>query len=66
LPVQVLADVADDAYPPQQKSFAMLKWMADHAGTRCLQDWNLSFGSFLWLTVLNLCCMGCMGRISDN
>jgi hypothetical protein len=34
LPVQVLDDVVDDAYPPQQKSFAMLKWMADHVGTR--------------------------------
>ena len=30
LPVVVLDDVSDDAYPPQRKSFAMLKYMHDN------------------------------------
>jgi hypothetical protein len=34
LPVQALHDVDDDAYPPQQKSFAMFKWMDAHVGSR--------------------------------
>jgi hypothetical protein len=34
LPVEALADVEDEAYPPQQKSFAMFKWMEAHVGSR--------------------------------
>jgi len=34
LPVQALPEVDDDAYPPQQKSFAMFRWMEDHVGSR--------------------------------
>ena len=32
LPVVVLENVRDNAYPPQQKSFMMLAWMWDHFG----------------------------------
>ena len=32
LPVVVLENVKDNAYPPQQKSFMMLAWMWDHYG----------------------------------
>ena len=32
LPVVVLDNVRDNAYPPQQKSFMMLAWMWDHYG----------------------------------
>ena len=34
LPVEALDEVDDDAYPPQQKSFAMFKWMEAHVGSR--------------------------------
>ena len=34
LPVQVLEDVDDNVYPPQQKAFAMLRWMGLHMGSR--------------------------------
>jgi len=32
--VEALEDVEDEAYPPQQKSFAMFKWMEAHVGSR--------------------------------
>ena len=34
LPVVVLANVRDDAYPPQHKSFSMLAWMWDNYGNK--------------------------------
>lgn len=34
LPVVVLEGVQDDKYPPQKKSFLMLRWMATHLGYR--------------------------------
>ena len=34
LPVVVLDNVQDNAYPPQHKSFSMLAWMWDHYGNK--------------------------------
>ena len=34
LPVVVLDNVQDNAYPPQHKSFSMLAWMWDHFGNK--------------------------------
>ena len=34
LPVVVLDNVKDNAYPPQHKSFSMLAWMWDHYGNK--------------------------------
>jgi len=52
LPVVVLDNVRDNAYPPQHKSFSMLAWMWDHYGNKSV--WFMRADDDVYIKIENL------------